>query len=132
LGIVSDVSKEVYLALDGEEILGFIIINMHGAFTGYIQTLAVKPEHRGRGVGSKLISFVEKRIFKESPNVFICASSFNERAQNLYKKLGYSVVGELKDYVIAGHSEILLRKTICSRNEFRAGIAQSLSSSKPS
>ena len=45
-------------------------------------------------------------------NVFICVSSFNPRARNLYESVGYEVVGELKDYIVAGHSEILLRKTI--------------------
>jgi ribosomal protein S18 acetylase RimI-like enzyme len=51
-------------------------------------------------------------IFAQLPNVFICASSFNPRAVKLYKSLGYELVGELKDYAVAGHSEILLRKTI--------------------
>jgi ribosomal protein S18 acetylase RimI-like enzyme len=42
----------------------------------------------------------------------MCVSSFNERAQELYERLGYKAVGELKDYIISGHSEILFRKRI--------------------
>ncbi|HEX7401123.1 MAG TPA: GNAT family N-acetyltransferase [candidate division Zixibacteria bacterium] len=105
-------SKDVYLALVNNEIKGFIILQMSGVFVGYLQTVAVLPEWRNRGIGSKMIKFAEDRIFKEFPNVFLCVSSFNRKAQELYKRLGYETVGELKDFIVRGHSEILLRKTI--------------------
>ena len=65
----------------------------------------------GRGLGSALITFAERRIFHDQPNVFICASSFNPGARRLYERLGYVAVGELTDFVVRGHSELLLRKT---------------------
>jgi ribosomal protein S18 acetylase RimI-like enzyme len=111
-------SKEVYLATVEDEIAGFIILNMQGAFIGYIQTVCVAPEWRGKGIGSKLMAFAEERILSETPNVFICVSSFNEKARRLYQRLGYQIVGELKDYIVSGHSEILLRKTISPLYEF--------------
>jgi ribosomal protein S18 acetylase RimI-like enzyme len=114
-------TKEVYLAMIEEQIAGFTILNMNGSFVGYIQTLCVAPEWRNKGIGTELMAFAEQRIFKETPNVFICVSSFNPRALKLYQRLGYEVVGELKDYIIAGHSEILLRKTISPLSEFYQG-----------
>ena len=57
---------------------------MTGAFVGYIQTVCVAPEWRGRGLGAILISFAEERIFRETPIVFMCVSSFNTDAQRLY------------------------------------------------
>ena len=30
----------------------------------------------------------------------------------LYERLGYEVIGELRDYIVRGHSEWLLRKSI--------------------
>lgn len=111
-------SKEVYLALSNEEIVGFIILNMQGGFIGYIQTVCVLPGMRGAGIGSKLLDFVEERVLRETPNVFICVSSFNTRALRLYRRHGYAVVGELPDYVISGHSEILLRKSVAPLSEF--------------
>ncbi|HYO49160.1 MAG TPA: N-acetyltransferase [Chloroflexia bacterium] len=119
---VSDPTREVYVALTGEdkaEIAGFAILNMKGAFVGYIQTLCVAPERRGQGTGTALLRFAEDRILGEVPNVFMCVSSFNEGAQRLYARLGYTVVGELKDYIVSGHSEILLRKSIAPLSEFR-------------
>jgi ribosomal-protein-alanine N-acetyltransferase len=119
---LADSSKEVYLATVNNEIVGFMILNMHGAFVGYVQTICVAAPWRGKGIGRKLLAFAEKRIFADTPNVFMCVSSFNERARKLYERLGYKVVGELKDYVISGHSEILLRKTISPLSEFKKNI----------
>jgi len=112
-------SKEVYLGLMEAKIAGFTILNMHGGFVGYVQTLCVAPEWRNIGIGSALMDFAERRIFKEAPNVFICVSSFNPKALNLYRRRGYEIIGELKDYIITGHSEILLRKTISPLSEFK-------------
>jgi ribosomal-protein-alanine N-acetyltransferase len=112
-------TKEVYLGLMEAEIAGFTILNLHGGFVGYVQTLCVAPEWRNMGIGSALMDFAERRIFKETPNVFICVSSFNPKALKLYKRRGYEIIGELKDYIITGHSEILLRKTISPLSEFK-------------
>jgi ribosomal protein S18 acetylase RimI-like enzyme len=107
-------AREVYVAArnGSDEIVGFLILDMRGAFVGYIQSLGIREDWRGKGLGSRLIGFAEARIFRDSPNVFICVSSFNDRARALYERLGYSVVGELRDYIVQGHSEWLLRKSI--------------------
>ena len=119
LKILTDSSREVYLATLNGEIAGFTILIMHGAFVGYIQSVCVAPEWRSKGIGSQLMAFAEKRIFSETSNAFICVSSFNKGAQKLYERLGYKVIGELKDYIISGHSEILLRKTTAPLTEFK-------------
>ena len=112
LSIVRDPSREVYLARDESGVAGFLIVCMTGAFVGYIQTVFIAPRCRSQGLGSRLVEFAEERILRVSPNIFMCVSSFNHGARRLYERLGYSVVGELTDYLVQGHSEILLRKTI--------------------
>jgi [ribosomal protein S18]-alanine N-acetyltransferase len=111
LKLLNDPTRESYVARLGTDIVGFVILSMAGAFTGYIQTVCVDPEHQNRGIGRELIAFAEKRIWPDSPNVFMCVSDFNTGARRLYERLGYRVVGELTDYVIKGRSEILLRKS---------------------
>jgi ribosomal protein S18 acetylase RimI-like enzyme len=66
-----------------------------------------------------LLEFAEERIFRESPNVFLFCSSFNHDAMRLYHRLGYERIGEIKDFVIAGAGEILLRKTIGPLTTFK-------------
>src|ERR1041385_5348322 len=54
--------KEVYVAMRHRELLGFIVLQMQGAFKGYIQSICVSPDARDSGIGSALIQFAEKRI----------------------------------------------------------------------
>ena len=117
LKIITDPAREVYLALAGEEIAGFTILVMHGALVGYIQSICVAPERRNQGIGSQLMAFAEARIFKEAPNAFVMVSSFNPDARRLYQRLGFEPIGELNDYIIPGHSEYLLRKSIAPLTE---------------
>jgi ribosomal-protein-alanine N-acetyltransferase len=118
LAILRDPSREIYAAYD-QGLAGFVILCMTGAFIGYIQTVLIHPDRRGEGIGSSLLELAEQRIFQESPNVFMCVSSFNYGARRLYDRLGYTAVGELTDYIVRGHSEILLRKTRGPLSEYR-------------
>jgi ribosomal-protein-alanine N-acetyltransferase len=111
--------QETYVAVHDGAVIGFVILILKGAFIGYIRTIAVRADWRSRGLGRRLIRFAEQRIFRESPNVFLCVSSFNARARSLYERLGYETVGELRDYIVRGHSEWLMRKTLGPHAEFR-------------
>lgn len=119
LPLLEDPLSEVYLLQKEGSRIGFIMIKLKGSFTGYIQTIALSDSARGQGIGEAAISYVEELIFKLSPNVFICASSFNTGAQKLYQRLGYEVVGILKDYVIKGYDEVFMRKTRGSFHDFK-------------
>jgi [ribosomal protein S18]-alanine N-acetyltransferase len=112
LTLLRDPSREVYVAHDERGVAGFLILCTIGAFVGYIQTVAVQPDRRGQGLGTRLIEFAERRILAEFSNVFMCVSAFNTDARRLYERLGYVSVGELTDYIVEGQSEILLRKTV--------------------
>jgi [ribosomal protein S18]-alanine N-acetyltransferase len=119
LAILTDPGRESYVAFLEGEVVGFVILVMHGAFVGYIQSVCVAPGLRGLGLGRRLMAFAEERIFRESPNVFLNVASFNPEAQRLYERLGYEVVGELRDYIVPGHSEILMRKSTGPLAEFK-------------
>jgi [ribosomal protein S18]-alanine N-acetyltransferase len=111
---------ETYVVKSSGKVIGLAIIQLKGALVGYIQTIVIEPRFRGHNIGSQLIAFLEQRIHEVSPNIFMCVSDFNTDAQRLYKKLGFEVIGEIKNYIMVGHSEILLRKTICAMNDFKA------------
>jgi ribosomal-protein-alanine N-acetyltransferase len=119
LKTMTDPAKELYGAFTRGDLVGFIVLDMQGSFVGYVKSLAVRPEWRNQGVGTQLMKFAEDRIFAETPNVFICVSSFNADARRLYEGLGYEVIGDLKEWVIRGHDEILLRKTLGPMSEFQ-------------
>lgn len=112
LDAVTNPQKEAYGAFIDGDFLGLLVIDLTGPLKGYIQAVCVQESARGLGVGSRLIKFAESRIFSVSPNSFLCYSDFNESVRDVYEHLGYEEVGVMKDYMIPGHDEILMRKTI--------------------
>jgi ribosomal protein S18 acetylase RimI-like enzyme len=101
----------VYIAYLGDEPAGTVILDPRGlAGSPYLKSIAVYPKFRGRGVGSSILSFSEDLFRSESKHFFLCVSSFNQGARKFYERHGYKVIGELKDYIIEGASEILMYK----------------------
>ncbi len=119
LTILQDPISEVYLFSQNCALIGFIMIKTKGPFTGYIQTIVFLEAVRGKGIGEAAIRYIEEIIFKISPNVFICVSSFNTLARKLYLRVGYEVVGVLTNYIQQGFDEVLLRKTRGPLNDFK-------------
>jgi ribosomal protein S18 acetylase RimI-like enzyme len=74
--ILSNPTREIYAPSASSEVIGVLILHLEGLLNGYIQTVAVRAGWRCSGVGTRLIQFAEARIFRQSPNVFLCVSSF--------------------------------------------------------
>jgi ribosomal protein S18 acetylase RimI-like enzyme len=103
---------EVFVARNRSQPVGFILIAPFGmAGSPYIASIAVAAHSRGHGIGSELLRFAEE-MFAASGHIFLLVSSSNRGAEHLYRKHGYEFVGELKDYVVKGHSELILYKRL--------------------
>jgi len=94
------------------ERVGFLLLHPKG-FLGcpYIAVVAVSADRRSRGIGAQLLKFAEAQ-FSGSRHVYLCVSSFNPRALQLYEKCGYVQVGELPDFIADGYSELLMQKRL--------------------
>ena len=103
---------ELFVAWEKELMAGFILVAPYGlAGSPYVASIAVAAEARGQGIGSQLLHFAEEH-FADRGHIFLLVSSFNQRAQELYRRYGYELVGELKEYIVPGHSELILHKRI--------------------
>lgn len=107
----SDQNKFCFIIMFENKPIGFLILIKQGVLRGYIATIFIAPEYQGKGLGTQVVKFAEEELFREFPNVFLCVSSFNKKAQKLYRRLGYSRIGILKDFFVAGYDEIILRKS---------------------
>ncbi|HCW51912.1 MAG TPA: N-acetyltransferase [Clostridiales bacterium] len=71
----------------------------------YLSNIAVHPDFRGRGLGTRLLREVESSALRAGcRRVVLDAESDNERAIRLYSRLGYSVVARLPVLRFAGRS----------------------------
>jgi ribosomal protein S18 acetylase RimI-like enzyme len=111
--IVIRPGSDLFMARDKNATsLGFILLASHGlAGSPYIASIAVASEARGRGVGAQLLSFAEEH-YKDRGHLFLLVSSFNHRAQQFYRRHRFERVGELKDYIVTGHSEFIFHKRL--------------------
>lgn len=105
-------SNHTVLCAEQEDFpIGCIVYETTGALRGYIKILAVTELSRNRGIGKLLMQQAEAKIFSTLNNVFLCVSAFNTNAREFYRNMGYQEIGVLKDYLVKGEDEILLRKT---------------------
>lgn len=103
----------VYIAMLDDVPSGALVLHPFGvAGSPYLKYIAVENNFVGKGIGKTLIEFAEDLFRKDSKHFFLCVSSFNSHAQAFYKHLGYEAVGEFKDYIVDGKSEILLHKQL--------------------
>lgn len=104
--------SELFVARARGRPTGFVLIHPYGcAGSPYIASVAVAENARARGIGSQMIAFAEHRMAGRR-FIFLLVSSFNWRAQKLYHRLGYERVGDIPNYVVEGHSELLLCKRL--------------------
>jgi GNAT superfamily N-acetyltransferase len=86
----------VVLKAPGGEVAGGLIGDTYYDWL-YISLMFVKDELRGRGFGQQLIARAEEEARRRgAKNVYLDTFSF--QAPDFYKKLGYRVFGELKDF----------------------------------
>ena len=102
----------IFVAEDNKNVLGFLWFVERGAFnrSAYVQLIGVRPDKRASGVGRELMQFAEARA--TSNDIFLLVSGFNTDAHRFYQRLGYSQIGKIDDFVIAGTSELIFRKQL--------------------
>jgi len=93
---------------DAAEVVGMLVL-WPVLDEAHIATVAVHPYHRGRGVGKMLLAtaveFARSRRFK---TVTLEVRASNRRAQNLYRRFGFQVVGRRYGYYNDNHEDALI------------------------
>jgi ribosomal protein S18 acetylase RimI-like enzyme len=87
--------REIIVARREDRRVGFL---RHGYFWDeipFMNLLWVREESRGKGHGTQLISFWEEEMRKLGHDSVMTSTLSNERAQHLYRRLGYEDVGSL-------------------------------------
>jgi ribosomal protein S18 acetylase RimI-like enzyme len=91
------------LAYDGEELVGYALSHVlaleetwigdtwrTGRRVAELESLAVRPSHRGRGIGSALLDRIDEALEAQGiRDVFVGALAGNEGALRLYARRGF-------------------------------------------
>ena len=111
----------VFVAELEKEVVGFIAIKKDILFANYIRRIVLREDVRSKGIGSKLIKFIEEKTVKDNlPNVFLLCSTTNEKAIKFYQKNGYKKIGKVENFVDKGLHEYIFWKSFGTINEFNA------------
>jgi [ribosomal protein S18]-alanine N-acetyltransferase len=103
--------REGWVIEESGSAAGIAVLRTNFLVGDYLELFAIAATARGRGLGTALLAAVEKMVFARAPNLFVCVSDFNHQARRFYARNGYQQVGALADLLVAGSSELLLRKT---------------------
>ena len=90
-----------YLDPEADELIGFASVRRDG----YILFLAVHPDHRGEGLGERLVA----KVAAGHRRVSCHARTTNENALAFYRSLGFERVRRIDNYYEDGGSAYYLR-----------------------
>lgn len=85
--------RKVLVAELGGRVVGYVVAYRHGR-VAYIDSIAVEPECRGLGVGSKLLNELERELRGDGAVVAaLSVKDSNKRALDFYLRNGYVLKG---------------------------------------
>jgi ribosomal-protein-alanine N-acetyltransferase len=88
-------------AMEGDEVIGFVAGDVKRYVnTGWIATICVHPDYRGRGLGGRLMQVCEEDM--GMPKVKLSVRESNTAAIEMYRRYGYEQVGTWKRYYKGG------------------------------
>jgi ribosomal-protein-alanine N-acetyltransferase len=88
------------MELEGR-IIGFILI-LYQVDEVHILNFCVHPDHQHQGWGKQLLTHMLQNITNQSAKlVYLEVRRSNQRAIALYEKVGFSKIGERKDYYMS-------------------------------
>ena len=90
-----------YIFTDGDNTAGFAVTNrmmQHeaGGVMVWVEDLYIRPAYRGQGLGSRFLAWLEDQLRGDAVMLRLETEPENERAQELYYRLGYENLNYLQ------------------------------------
>lgn len=103
----------LHIATAAGQRCGLILVRERGvAGAPYLVSIAVDVAFRSQGIGAEMLAYAESLFRGRYRHFFLCVSSFNPRAQAFYRRHGYGVVGQFRDFIVDGLDEVLMVKRL--------------------
>jgi len=100
-----------FVAVCDERIVGFVVGDRRQREgVGWIATIGVHPDYRGRKIGTKLLDYCEHGL--NMARVRLSLRLSNQAALKLYQKQGYIEVDRWPRYYRGGEDALVMEKSI--------------------
>ncbi len=96
----------------GGDLAGAVIIFNPWLAGPYLQMLAILPAHQKRGIGARVLAWLESEARGHFRNLWLCVSGFNTDAQRFYRLHGFEQVTTLEGLLRDEDDELLMRKRL--------------------
>lgn len=75
-----------------DQIIGILILTPVNTYTVKMRQVAVSEEYQGQGIGTRLVSFAEKKALELGYRQIVLHS--RKTAVSFYRKTGYEIIGD--------------------------------------
>lgn len=108
----SSALKNAIIVYENETVVGIGAYKEYDSETVEMKRMYTLPEHRGKGIASKILSELELWATEENYKIAVLETGFMQKdAISLYQKLGYVITENYGQYIGVENS-ICMKKTL--------------------
>jgi len=101
-----------FVAVEDGKIIGYAVGRASGN-NGHIDSVAVVPRHRRRGIGMALLSTLTRRLIQEGvEQIHLEVRKGNTAAVSFYERMGFRVSSEIRHYYGDGEDAWVLKRSL--------------------
>ncbi len=111
---IRDAESVVLVAETGGRLAGFAIMRF-GTEHAHLDLLAVRPEHRRRGIGNQLLGWLEESALVAGISlIYLEVRASNHAAQAFYRKLGFERFRRVAGYYCGRETAVCMARDLWS------------------
>jgi ribosomal-protein-alanine N-acetyltransferase len=117
--ILKELPESFIVAETNQKVVGYIMCKIEFGFSnfrklgfvkkGHVVSVAVLPEHRGKGIGrSLMLEAINGLAFRKSDEIYLEVRVSNDLAVRMYQSLGFLIKSRLRSYYRDGEDAYLM------------------------